>query len=140
MSQQHTEGTFQVVSFTPVEVTSAVEVVTAMEAGVATMEKVYAGGVEGRSATLFTGARNAGSGAGTYVALESFEGSLDGVGGTFNFVHVASTHGEDRYAESFTIVDASGTGDLTKISGGGALVIDADGTHRIRFDYTLGAS
>ena len=138
MSQQHTEGTFEVTSFTPVEVTPAVEVVTAMEAGVATMEKTYAGGVEGRSATLFTGARNAESGAGTYQALESFEGSLDGVAGTFNFVHIASTHGEDRYANSFAIVEASGTGDLAGISGGGALVIDANGTHRISFDYTLG--
>ena len=138
MGQHHTEGTFQVASFVPVDVTPAVEIVTAMEAGVATMEKVYAGGVEGRSATLFTGARNAESGAGAYVALESFEGSLDGAVGTFNFVHVASTHGEDRYAESFSIVDASGTGELAGISGGGALVIDSDGTHRISFDYTLG--
>ena len=72
------------------------------------------------------------------MALESFEGSLDGSSGTFNFAHVASTSGTDRSGEFFTIVAGSGTGELAGISGGGALVIDADGTHRMRFEYALG--
>jgi hypothetical protein len=71
------------------------------------------------------------------VALESFEGSLDGRTGTFNFVHSASTGGSDRTNEFFLIVPASGTGDLAGITGSGGLSIDADGTHRIWFDYDL---
>ena len=137
MNQQHAEGTFEVVSFTPVEVTPATDVTTAMHTGVAVMEKRYSGAVAGRSATLFTSAMDLGSGAGSYVAMESFAGSLNGASGSFNFVHAASTHGEDRYAESFSVVAASGTADLATIAGGGGMTVDADGTHRVWFDYTL---
>lgn len=70
--------------------------------------------------------------------MESFEGALHGRSGAFNFVHSATTSGSDRTAEFFTIVPASGTGDLTGISGTGGLAVDSDGTHRIRLDYELG--
>ena len=132
-----TEGTFTVSGFTGVPIAEERPVVTALGVGVATMEKQYAGGVEGRSTTLFTSAFDPERGVGTYVAMESFEGSLDGRAGTFNFVHAASTSGTDRSAEHFLIVPSSGTGDLAGIAGSGALVVDADGTHRMRFDYTL---
>ncbi|MFL5996666.1 MAG: DUF3224 domain-containing protein, partial [Streptomyces sp.] len=92
----------------------------------------------GRSATLFTAAYDQQSGVGTYVAMESFEGSLLGRSGAFNFVHSATTSGSDRTAEFFTIVPSSGIGDLAGISGTGSLAVDADGTHRIRLDYELG--
>ncbi|MGW3661802.1 DUF3224 domain-containing protein, partial [Streptomyces sp. NPDC005141] len=68
---------------------------------------------------------------------ESFEGSLHGREGSFNFVHSATTSGSDRTAEFFTIVPSSGTGELTGISGAGGMAVDADGTHRIWFDYQL---
>ena len=132
-----TEGTFTVSGFTAVPIEQERPVVTALGVGVATMEKQYAGGVEGRSTTLFTSAFDPERGVGTYVAMESFEGTLDGRAGTFNFVHVASTSGTDRSAEHFLIVPSSGTGDLAGITGGGALEVDADGTHRMRFDYTV---
>lgn len=137
MTQLRAEGTFTVTSFDPVPVTTPLEVSTNMAVGVATLTKDFAGGVQGHSSTLFTGARQEETGAGTYVALESFEGSLEGVAGAFNFIHVASTHGTDRYGDAFSIVDASGTGALAAISGGGGLTVDDDGTHRIWFDYTL---
>ena len=132
-----TEGTFTVSGFTAVPVDEPDPVQTALGVGVATMEKRYSGAVEGRSSTLFTSAFDPERGSGTYVALESFDGSVDGRPGTFNFVHVASTSGDDRSGEFFAIVAGSGTGELAGISGGGALVVDADGTHRMRFDYTL---
>lgn len=133
------EGTFTVSGFTGVPVEQDAEPVsTALAVGFATMVKQYAGGVEGRSTTLFTSAFDPEHGVGTYVAMESFEGTLDGRAGTFNFVHAASTHGTDRYDEHFAVVPSSGTGELAGIAGGGALVVDADGTHRMRFDYTLG--
>ena len=135
---QHAEGTFEVAAFTPVEVTPAVVVETAMPAGVATMEKRYRGEVEGTSATLFTGAQAA-DGAGTYVALESFAGALSGRAGAFTFVHAASTSGSDRFGELFAIVPGSGSGDLTGIAGSGGMAVDGDGTHRIWFDYDLPA-
>ena len=55
------------------------------------MEKQFEGAVAGRSATLFTAAFDQATGVGTYVAMESFEGTVDGREGAFNFVHSAST-------------------------------------------------
>lgn len=101
------------------------------------MEKLFDGEVVGRSATLFTSAFDQATGVGTYLAMESFEGSLAGRSGAFNFAHSATTAGTDRTAEFFTIVPSSGTGDLAGISGAGGLTVDPDGTHRIWFDYEI---
>lgn len=128
-------GTFSVKAFVPTELKPEPAVATGLPVGVATMEKHFEGEVAGRSATLFTAAYDQQSGVGTYVAMESFEGSLHGRSGAFNFVHSATTSGSDRTAEFFTIVPSSGIGDLAGISGTGALAVDADGTHRIRLDY-----
>lgn len=133
---RRSEGTFEVLGFTPADVAPAVEVTTAMQLGVAAMEKRYTGEVDGTSATWFVGGRSAG-GDGTYVALEAFAGTLDTLAGAFVFVHAASTHGEDRYGEFFTIATGSGTGDLAGIAGAGGMSVDADGTHRIWFDWDL---
>jgi hypothetical protein len=130
-------GTFKVAAFAPTTVTPDPAVATALPVGVATMEKSYEGEVVGRSATLFTSAFDQESGVGTYVAMESFEGSLNGRTGAFNFAHSATTTGTNREAEFFVIVPSSGTGNLAGISGEGGLEITADGTHRVWFDYTL---
>lgn len=132
-------GTFSVKAFVPTELKPEPPVVTGLPVGVATIEKHFEGEVTGRAATLFTAAYDQESGVGTYVAMESFEGSLHGRSGAFNFVHSATTSGSDRSAEFFHIVPASGTGDLAGISGTGGLAVDADGTHRIWLDYELGA-
>jgi hypothetical protein len=130
-------GTFTVVSFVPTSVTPEPAVTTALPVGVSTMEKRYDGEVAGRSATLFTAAYDQASGTGTYLAMESFEGALDGRSGAFNFVHSASTLGSSREHEFFAIVGSSGTGELATIHGTGGMAIDPDGTHRIWFDYEL---
>lgn len=131
-------GTFKVVAFTPTELSPDPAVATGLPVGVSTMEKRYDGAVEGRSATLFTAAYDQSSGVGTYVAMESFEGTVDGLTGAFNFAHSATTGGTDRSDEFFTIVPTSGTGELAGIHGSGGMAIDADGTHRIWFEYELG--
>jgi hypothetical protein len=131
-------GTFKVVAFTPAELSPEPAVATGLPVGVATMEKRYEGEVQGRSATLFTAAFDQSNGVGTYVAMESFEGSVRGVDGTFNFAHSATTEGSDRTDGFFTIVPSSGTGALAGIRGAGGMVIEADGTHRIWFEYELG--
>ncbi|MFD3328730.1 DUF3224 domain-containing protein [Streptomyces sp. NPDC058701] len=132
-------GTFKVVSFTPASLTPQPPVETGLPVGVATMEKRYRGDtLEGRSATVFTAAFDQEAGVGSYVAMESFEGSLDGREGAFNFVHSAATDGGPaRAAEHFAIVPGSGTGALAGITGGGGLRVEADGTHRIWFDFAL---
>lgn len=125
-------------SFVPTPVAPDPDFKTAVEVGVATMLKHYEGEIEGRSATVFTSAYDQKAGVGTYVAMESFEGSVAGRSGSFNFAHSATTHGADREAEYFVIVPSSGTGELEGISGTGGLSIDADGTHHFWLDYEVG--
>ncbi|HEY3503350.1 MAG TPA: DUF3224 domain-containing protein [Actinocatenispora sp.] len=132
------DGTFEVAEFTPATGIGESPVATALPVGVATMLKRYEGDVTGRSATLFTAAFDQNTGVGTYVAMESFEGTLHGRSGAFNFAHSATTLGETRESEFFVIVPGSGTGELAGITGTGALVVDADGTHRVSFTYELG--
>lgn len=135
----HVTGEFRVSSFTPSALNpSPIDVPTGLPTSVATMETHYQGQVTGRSATIFTSAFDHQRGVGTYVAMESFDGSLDGVTGTFNFVHGATTSGSDRTDEHFLIVPFSGTGDLASIRGSGGVAIDDDGVHRIWFDFELG--
>jgi hypothetical protein len=130
-------GTFSVKAFNPTSLAPEPAIETALPVGVVLMEKHFDGGIAGRSATVFTAAFNQTTGVGTYVAMESFEGSVDGREGTFNFVHSASTTGSDRSAEYFAIVPSSGTGQLGGIYGTGGLAVDPDGTHRIWLDYEL---
>ncbi|GAA1416468.1 hypothetical protein GCM10009601_08490 [Streptomyces thermospinosisporus] len=130
-------GTFTVQSFVPADVKADPAVTTALPVTVATMEKRFEGEIAGRAATVFTSAYDQEAGVGTYVAMESFEGSVGGRSGAFNFVHSASTSGSDRSAEFLRIVPASGTGELAGITGTGGIAVDADGTHRIWLDYEL---
>ncbi|WP_251096193.1 DUF3224 domain-containing protein [Streptomyces sp. Caat 7-52] len=130
-------ATFTVKAFVLAELKPEPSVTTGLPVGVATMEKHFEGEVTGRSATLFTAAYDQSTGVGTYVAMESFEGSLQGREGAFNFVHSATTSGSDRTAEFFTIVPSSGTRELAGISGSGGMTVDADGTHRMWFEYQL---
>ena len=51
---------------------------TGTPVGVARMVKVFEGGLEGRAETLFTSAYDQERGIGTYVAMESFAGTIDG--------------------------------------------------------------
>jgi hypothetical protein len=129
-------GTFDVADFAATSVPIS-EIKTGLPVGSATMRKTFTGEIDGRSETLFTAAFDPASGTGTYVAMESFEGSIAGAAGTFNFVHSATTTGENRQAEFLAIVPTSGTGDLTGIRGTGGLTVDEDGTHRVWFDYEL---
>jgi hypothetical protein len=136
-------ATFTVSDWTPLDLPTTVGGIdvpeTAAPAGAAAMVKTFTGELSGRSVTWFVGGLNSGSGAGTYVAVESFEGTLGEVSGTFGFVHAASTHGTDRYDEYFTLVPDSGTGGLAGISGQGSLCIEEDGTHRVQLEYALPA-
>jgi hypothetical protein len=129
-------GTFKTKDFTPGVLSPSPEIQTGLPTGVSTMEKQYFGQIEGRSATLFSAAFDPVSGLGAYCAMESFEGSLNGKHGTFNFIHSAATSGKDRTNEFFSIIENSGTDDLQAIKGSGGMRIDSDGTHHIWFDVS----
>ena len=127
-------GTFSVTAFEPADVAPAI--CAGLPVGVATIDKTFEGDVIGSSVAVFTSAFDQATGIGTYVALESFEGTLGEVHGSFSFVHVASTSGDDTSNETFFIVPSSGTGDLAGITGNGMLAVVGD-VHTIMFDYEL---
>ena len=131
------DSTFTVASFEPVDYTSPIA--TAVPVGHAHMVKEFTGALTGRSSTQFSFAFDETTGAGTYVALEAFEGSLDGRAGGFAFAHTATTEGpgSPRVAELLVVVPGSGSGDLAGITGTGRISIDDAGTHAIELDYEL---
>ena len=133
----HADSTFQVTSSAPVALPDD-RVAAGLATGVMVFHKTYRGAIAGRSSTIFTSAYDAQSGVGTYVALETFDGSVDAHTGSFAFWHVASTSGADRADEHFGIIPSSGTGALAGITGIGGLAIDPDGTHRFWLDYEIG--
>ncbi len=137
MATQHAEGTFTVASMTPVELSVDEPVATGFPVGIAIMAKLFDGDIQGRAITLFTAAFDQSAGRGTYSAMESFEGTLLGARGAFNFVHTASTTGSDRTNEHFFVVPGSGTDELTGIDGTGSMTVEPDGTHRITLDVTF---
>ena len=131
------DATFTVESFTPAALEPVPpEVTTALPLGVATIEKRFSGEVTGRSVTIFVAAFDQARGVGSYVAMESFEGALGGASGSFDFIHSASTSGADR-SDEHPHRPVQRNGSLEAISGSGRLSIDADGTHRVWFDYSL---
>ncbi len=130
-----TTATFTVASFEPSDLPPP-DVTTGTPVGVARMVKQFSGGLTGRAETLFTSAFDQARGVGTYLAMESFEGSLDGRAGSLNLAHSATTDGNpDRLHELVVIVPGSGTGALAGVSGTGAIRIDEDGTHHLDLDY-----
>jgi hypothetical protein len=130
-----TTSTFTTCDFDVTDYTPAIA--TGLPSGHLRMTKTYAGDMAGRSITQFTSAFDQGRGVGTYVAMESFEGTVDGRRGAFAFAHAASTSGVDRFNEFGIIVPESGTAELAGITGTVRLRIDADGTHRMDVEYEL---
>lgn len=134
-----TTGTFRVSAFEPVDYTSPIE--TGVPVGHAHMVKEFIGGIAGRSYTQFSFAFDQTSGVGTYVAMEAFEGDVDGRTGTLAFAHSATTDGQspERLAELLVVVPGSGAGGLAGITGAGRIVIDDDDTHILELDYKIHA-
>jgi hypothetical protein len=134
--QMRANGTFSVRDFKPSELALTGGIETALPVGLSTMEKLYLGEINGRSATIFTSAFDPASGIGSYVAMESFDGTIGGLSGRFNFLHSAATRGSDRTDAFFSIVAGSGTGDFRGITGTGGISVAAE-AHRIWFEFDL---
>jgi hypothetical protein len=133
----HTTCTFVPADFTPSDWSPTIE--TALPTGHAHMTKTFAGGLEGRAETQFTAAYDMATGVGTYVAMESIEGVLDGRRGAFNLVHSATTDGASPESQHpfVLVVPGSGRDELAGISGTGSIRVGEDGTHHLDLDYEL---
>jgi Protein of unknown function (DUF3224) len=100
-----------------------------------TLDKVFHGDLDGTShGEMLTGGSTV-KGSGAYVAVERFEGTLQGRHGTFVLYHTGvMTRGTPEL--SIRVVPDSGTGQITGISGKLNIQID-QGKHSYDFEYTL---
>ena len=131
------EGEFEVSNFTPTSVVPTLDITTGVDVGVSTMEKTYTGAVEGRSATLFTSAYDTAAGVGTYVAMESFDGSLNGAPGHVQ-LRALRHHGRHRsVGRALRDRAVERHRRVVRHPGFGRVGGRPDGTHRTWFDYEL---
>ncbi|TWI67682.1 uncharacterized protein DUF3224 [Pseudoduganella lurida] len=125
-------GTFDIV-LTPVPHTAAPH----DSRGRMTFTKTFQGALQGRSDGEMLTAGQPARGSAGYVAMERFEGTLDGRRGSFVMQH-SGTMDSGADALAIVIAPGSGTGELAGI--GGTATIDVrDGQHHYTLHYTLPA-
>lgn len=83
----------------------------------------------GTSQVLFVGSFNESVGSGTYVAIDAFEGEIQGRRGTLSFWHTSTmVRGQFQAGEArLAVVPDSGTGELTGAHGTGRIIGSDDG-------------
>jgi hypothetical protein len=102
------------------------------------LDKVYHGGLDGTGRGQMLTAGSPKEGSAGYVAIERFEGKLDGREGAFALLHRGTMTPAGQTLE-VTVVPGSGTGALAGISG--TLEIRIEGKqHSYDFRYELPAA
>jgi hypothetical protein len=130
---KHAEGTFELDAFEPEKPYDE-----HLDTKIARVhvEKTFSGDLTGTStAELIT--VTTGDVPRAYVAIERFEGTLDGRTGGFVLQHNAGGENGSPWL-SWKITEGSGTGDLEGITGEGQIVIGPDGSHSYTLDYAVG--
>src|ERR1700733_11308578 len=128
------QGTF-VVKISPVAASDL-----AQEAGLGrmTIDKTFAGDLDGTSkGEMLTGGAES-TGAMAYVALERVTATLNGRSGSFLLMHNATILKSDPGSGvmQITVVPHSGTGELAALSGKMTITIEG-GNHSFDFEYQL---
>ncbi len=110
----------------------------AKDAGVGRMslEKQFHGALEGESRGEMLGVRSADQKSGGYVAMERFEGALDGRRGAFHLQH-GSFMDAGKPEQSIRVVPGSGAGELAGLRGSMVVELGAKGEHVYVFEYEL---
>ncbi len=100
------------------------------------LSKTWTGGLEGTSRGVMLSAGDPSTGNAGYVALELFEGTLDGRVGTVAFQQLGTAVGGGQ-SLTYVVAPGSGTGALAGITGTVELSA-VEGRHDVRLHYTLG--
>ena len=131
---QHATGTFEVKISPEAQAEPPAGGVVTGRMG---LNKTFSGGMTGTAVgTMLTA--GAPGGAMTYVAIDQFEGAVDGRKGGFVLAHRGTMTKAGGSALNIAISPDSGTGALTGIEGTLAIEITA-GVHRYDLAYTLPA-
>lgn len=106
------------------------------DAGRLDFTKVWQGGMTGTGKGLMLSGGNPHSGAAGYVAMERFDGTLDGRAGSFMLQQFGTISGGSQDLR-YEIVPGSGTGELEGLTGTVKLTIDETGGHHVQLTYIL---
>jgi hypothetical protein len=98
------------------------------------ISKTFAGDLVGTSETdlITVSAENPAA----YVAIERFDGTANGLKGSFILSHQAGAKDGEPWM-TWKIVESSGTGELTGMRGAGEIIIGPDGGHSYVLTYEL---
>jgi len=96
--------------------------------------KVWTGAMEGRGAGVMLSGGDPNVGEAGYVALERFEGTVDGRCGCFELQQFGLMSGGEG-SLSYAVVPGSGTRDLAGIQG--TIDLNTSNGHHVTFRYTL---
>lgn len=98
------------------------------------LSKIWTGGLEGTSTGLMLTSGDPVTGNAGYIALERFDGVLDGRRGTVTF-HQLGTMTDGEPTLEYVIAPGSGTGELSGLQGTLSIErIDDDGTHHVALE------
>ena len=101
-----------------------------------TLSKTWTGALEGRSHGLMLTAGDPASGSASYIATETFEGTLDGREGTLTLQQLGTMAGDEPEL-NYVIAPGSGTGALAGLTGTLTIgTIDEDGRHEVTIELT----
>ena len=127
----HASGTFEVKVVPQGETDTA----DGIALGRLTLDKTFHGDLSGTGkGQMLTGGLES-TGAGVYVAVERFTGTLGGKSGSFLFAHRGTMTKEGQQL-SIVVVPKSGMGELASLEGTFQIIIK-DKKHFYEFDYTL---
>lgn len=98
--------------------------------------KKWTGAMAGSGEGVMLSAGDPGSGTAGYVAIERFDGSLDGRYGEFALQQFGTMTGGHQQLQ-YEIVPGSGIGELHGITGVVHLEVDASGNHDVLLRYAL---
>ncbi|ATG51763.1 hypothetical protein CFK38_09700 [Brachybacterium vulturis] len=100
------------------------------------LAKTWTGTVAGTSRGVMLTAGDPAAGSASYIATETFEGTLDGREGTLTFQQLGTMAGGEPELR-YVIAPGSGTGDLVGLTGTLTIgTIDEDGTHHVTVELT----
>lgn len=95
------------------------------------LSKTWRGGLEGSSTGVMLTAGDPATGNAGYIAIELFDGELDGRRGTLALQQLGTMAGGEPTLE-YVIAPGSGTGELSGLTGMLTIgAIDDDGTHHV---------
>ncbi|MDN5821157.1 MAG: DUF3224 domain-containing protein [Brachybacterium sp.] len=100
------------------------------------LSKTWTGALEGTSRGVMLTAGDPAGGSASYIATETFEGTLDGRDGSLTFQQLG-TMADDEPELRYIIAPGSGTGALAGITGTLTIgAIDEEGRHQVTVELT----